>query len=60
MIREAILAAYRLIAIIAIAFFGLGFVACIHLYRLQQSVAQLHQDLQQMQFCQPPPSTIME
>ena len=56
LIRESIQLAYRLFAAVSLAFFMLGFVACIHLYRLQQTVAQLHDDLRLLQVCESPSS----
>ena len=57
LLRETIQSTFRLVVIISLAFLGLGVVACIHLFRLQQTVAMLHSALQQQQAqaCQVPP-----
>ena len=58
-LQKAFQSAYRLFVVIAVAFFGLGLVACIHLYRLQLTIAQLHSDLQQLQVCQSEPDSLL-
>lgn len=53
-IRETLESAYHLILVVSVAFFCLGMVACYHIFRLERAVARLHDDLQQVQVCQPP------
>jgi hypothetical protein len=49
--RETVAAAYRLVVLVSLAFFLLGFTACVHLYRLQEAVLRLHEDLQALEVC---------